>query len=319
MDLSIIIVNWNSKDYLQKCISSIRSTTNGIEYEIIVIDNASFDGCGAMLCQLHPDVQFIQSDHNLGFARANNLGYQQSGGRYLLFLNPDTELIGPAISELCDSLDSLADTGLVGAKLLNGDLTIQTSCVRSRPTVLNRVLDCDLLRRLYPRSFLWGMSVLFDDARGPREVEAISGACMLIKREVFEAVGGFSDDYFMYAEDVDLCYKVNLAGYKVCYIPTAEIIHRVGISSRQVASHFSAVNIRESNLRFFRKFKGYICAEYYRAANLTLGFIRLTVLLLLLPFCLGTRRMNRWSAAAGKWTAIVAWALGSVTLANKGK
>ena len=129
-----------------------------------------------------------------------------------LFLNPDTELVGPAINVLFDHLRALPDAGAVGCKLLNSDGTVQTSCIQSIPTILNQVLDSEASRAKWPRSLLWGMAPLFSASENPEEVEAITGACVMLKREVFEEVGLFSEDYFMYAEDIDLSYKIRKAG-----------------------------------------------------------------------------------------------------------
>lgn len=165
MDLSIIIVNWNSKDYLRKAIASIETETKGIELEVIVIDGGSFDGCVEMLRRYYPQVVFIQSDKNLGFAKANNEAFKASRGRNILFLNPDTEVEGHAIKTLYDQLNALQNAGIVGPKLLNTDRSIQESCIRAFPTILNQVLESDVLRNMFPKAKLWGMKPLFQRAR----------------------------------------------------------------------------------------------------------------------------------------------------------
>lgn len=157
-DLSIIIINWNSVGFLRKCLASVYANTKKTSFEVIVVDNASGDGCGDMVRAEFPEVHFVQSATNLGFAGANNLGVQYSSGKCLLFLNPDTELAGPAIDRMMEFLQSHAEAGIVGARLLNSDLSIQTSCIQNFPTVLNRVIDADLLRRLFPRLAFWGCS-----------------------------------------------------------------------------------------------------------------------------------------------------------------
>ena len=133
LDLSIIIVNWNSAEFVHRCISSICKHATGLACEIIVIDNASFDGCDRMLRESDPEVRYIQSDTNLGFAKANNLAFESSRGNSLLFLNPDTEITGPAIATLYGEFSKLLAAGVVGARLLNGDGTLQASCVQSFP------------------------------------------------------------------------------------------------------------------------------------------------------------------------------------------
>ena len=166
VDLSIIIVNWNSKDYLLKAIASVEAETKGIEFEVVVIDGGSFDGCDEMLQQSYPHVVFIQSDKNIGFAKANNEAFKVSRGRNILFLNPDTEVEGLAIKTLYDQLNALPNVGIVGPKLLNSDRSLQESCIRAFPTILNQVLESDMLRNLFPKAALWGMRPLYVTERG---------------------------------------------------------------------------------------------------------------------------------------------------------
>lgn len=307
MDLSIIIVNWKSKDYLRKCLQSVKQYTSGIDYEIIVIDSASYDGCGEMLATEFPYVRFIQSDKNLGFARANNAAFELSTGDCVLFLNPDTELTSPAINILYNHMLALQNPGTVGCKLLNGDGSVQTSCIQSIPTILNQLLDSEFLRAKWPTSSLWGMAPLFESDGGPAPVEAISGACVMMKRSVFEEVGRFSEDYFMYAEDIDLSYKTLRSGKVNYYIPAASIIHYGGSSSNQAPSNFSVIMMREAIWRFLRKFEGGLYASGYRLIMLTSALFRL--------IAIGAKRMVRGSSpgtfagSSAKWRAILRWSL----------
>jgi GT2 family glycosyltransferase len=311
MDLSIIIVNWNSKEYLKKCIASILAETHGIEFEIVVIDSASFDGCGEMLREHYPQVRFIQSQENLGFSRANNLAFQSSTGNYILFLNPDTELRGPAINLLFDQLHKLQAAGAVGCKLLNSDDSIQTSCIQSFPTILNQMLNADALRRLFPRSRLWGTAALFDENDKPSEVDSISGACLIMSRALFEKIGQFSTDYFMYSEDVDLCFKLRQAGMKNYYVPSAVIVHYGGASSAQSeVSTFSSVMLLESRWRFFLKTKPWGYGGLYRASVVAASVCRIPISLAFWLSKLVTAREARWKVALKKWNAGLRWALG---------
>lgn len=310
MDLSIIIVNWNSKEYLRNCIASILATTRGIEFEIVVIDNASFDGCDQMLRQYYPQVRFIQSNHNLGFAKANNAAFRESCGRYILFLNPDTELVAPAVNIMFDYLQRLPNAGAVNCKLLNADKTIQTSCIQSFPTILNQLLDSELLRAFRPKSPLWGMAPLFGAENGPEEVEALSGACLMLKRTLFEQVGLFSEDYFMYAEDIDLCYRIRQAGYKNYYVPNTTVVHLGGGSMQKGPSDFSVVIMHESVWRFMRKTRGKLYGLAYRASTLISAIGRMALLVIVLPLHLIQRGRESWNASLRKWKAILAWSLG---------
>jgi len=308
MDLSIIIINWNSKAYLRECLKSLAGSANILECEILVIDNASYDGSALMVATEFPRVTFIQSDRNLGFSGGNNRAARQAKGDFLLFLNPDTVGEGDALVKLVQTLRRLPDAGIVGARLLNSDRTLQTSCVQSFPTVVNQVLDCELLRRCFPRSSLWGMAALFGDSLEPVPVEAISGACLMIKREVFERLGGFDERYFMYSEDIDLGFKVHQAGYKCYYMPTATVIHHGGGCSRNARSAFSNVMIRESVYRFMRLHRGRLAAGCFR---LSIGISALLRLPVAMAIWL-VRKEPGLNAAASvrKWISIFRWSLG---------
>ena len=175
MDLSIIIVNWNSADYVKTCLASIFRAPPGLSFEVIVIDSGSNDNCGAIIARNFPAVKFIQANDNLGFPKANNRAYSCAKGDVILFLNPDTEIRGGMILNLWQSLRHLPQAGIVGAKLLNADGTVQTSCIQSFPTILNQVLDSELLRRWFPTARLWGMAALFKEGMQPEEVDIVSG------------------------------------------------------------------------------------------------------------------------------------------------
>jgi len=317
IDLSIVIVNWHSKAYLKACLQSVFTQTHGLSLEVLVIDSASFDGCDRMLAECYPDVRFIQSDVNLGFAKANNRAYDESSGDCVLFLNPDTEVMGPAINVLHSALQTRPHAGIVGGTLLNTDRTLQSSCVLAVPTILNRLVDSDLLKARWPRSALWGMAPLYEGAPDAREVEAISGACLMVKRRVFDEVGKFSEDYFMYAEDVDLSHKVRSVGYQNYYVPDATIIHHGGSSSKESVSTFAAVMMPEATLRFFRKTRGSGYALLYRLGMCASAVGRLIALGFAVPVSLRNGRNAAWSASCLKWIAVLRWALSRHALVEK--
>jgi N-acetylglucosaminyl-diphospho-decaprenol L-rhamnosyltransferase len=317
MDLSIIIVNWNSKDYLAKAIGSIEARPLGMSFEIVVIDSGSFDGCAEMLRETHPSVRFIQAPGNIGFARANNEAFSASCGQVLLFLNPDTEVVGGAIGELYRQLTRMPEAAIVGPKLLNSDGSVQDTCVRAFPTILNQVLDSDLLRTRFPRAGLWGKRTLLAQGDAPRNVDAVSGACLMMKRSLFEAVGKFSPDYFMYSEDMDLCLKAERAGFSIWYVPTAVVVHHGGASSSKTpASTFSAVMAFESQWRFFRKTRSSRYASLYRGAMFGASVLRVGALLLAWPLH-GLHRDWWGRYALRKWVARLRWTLGGESWVRK--
>lgn len=311
MDISIIIVNWNSAAHTEACVSVIRAATRGVQYEIIVVDNASSDGSVEVLKKL-PDIRLVISPTNLGFARANNLGYRWSSGKVLLFINPDTSVQGPAISRMYAALLSSPILGVVGCKLLNADLSLQTSCIQAFPTILNQLTDVEVLKVRFPRVRMWGIGALFQEPLGlqPTPVEVVSGACLMIRRDVFEDVGFFSPDYFMYGEDADLCHKVVRGGFQVGYVADATVIHYGGQSSKQTKeSSFGDVVTREAICTFLAKTRG---KSYARAYSCSMCLAAMTRLLLLglLPLSLLGKDREGASATRRKWWKILRWSLG---------
>lgn len=305
MDLSIIIVNWNSAKYIRGCLDSIYKNVKGISLEIIVIDNASYDECKRILKSEYPKVKFIQSKQNLGFAGANNLGFKNSTGKVLLFLNPDTEIIGTSIKNIYKKLITISDAGAIGCKLLNTDLSLQTSCVQPFPTILNQVFDIEWLKFHTPQLSLWGISPINLESDNPLPVEAISGACLMIKRDLFEKIGLFSNDYFMYTEDLDLCYKIKKANYKTYYDSKSSVIHFGGGSTNiEKNNKFSDVLMRESIKTFMKKYYGRNYASLYQFVFIFNACLKIYILILL-----STLRGKKYLNILKKWLNIYSWSL----------
>ena len=311
IDLSIIIVNWNSKDYLRKCLETLDADEFPMSHEIVVIDSASFDGCGEMLAAEFPGVRFIQSDDNLGFAKSNNRAFEASVGRHILFLNPDTEVGRGAIAALYAQATKSSDVGVVGARLLNSDGSIQVSSTQAFPNLINQALDADALRRLLPESDLWGTAALMRDTDEVAEVEVISGACLMISRELFEAIGGFSEDYFMYSEDVELSFRAFEKGRRNLLVPAAVVVHHGGGSSDQKeVSTFSSVMLLESRWKYFRKIEGAGYAFAFRAVTFLAALLRLSGLWAVRLLPLPGRMGRDHSGSRKKWGARLRWCLG---------
>lgn len=308
MNLSIIIVNWNSVEFLRDCLASVYGSVRNISLEIVVVDNASYDGSAEMVRKEYPYVKFIQSPDNLGFAGANNLAVQNAEGRMLLFLNPDTELVGNVVENMLLWIDSAPQAGAVGPKILNSDRSLQTSCVRAFPTILNEMFDADWLRVRYPKSQLWGTQAFQHDSEAS-VVEAISGACFMMRRSVFLSLGGFNDDYFMYAEDTDLCFRAKKNGFTNYYIPWVSVIHHGGKSSGvQTESQFSSVMMKESLFLFMKRNRGYWYAHAWQAAVALAAIGRLG--LLGTASVLHRQQRQSLSVASAKWRKILRWAVG---------
>jgi len=310
MDLSIIIVNWNSANYLRTALSSVYQEVKGIEFEVIVVDSASFDGSAEMVEREFPQTVYVQSPNNIGFARSNNLGFQRSAGSALLFLNPDTELIGDAVQRMLTHLNLDRKIGVVGCRVLNSDHTVQTACVQAFPTILNQVLDSKALQGAFPKSSLWGTRVLYEQNSGPQDVHVIAGSCLMARREAFQSVGMFCNDYFMYTEDVELCYSIWKAGYRVQHVPDASIIHHGGSSSEvREESNFSTVMQRETIYRFLKKTRGSAYAGSYRIAMGAAAAIRLGLIGASLPLRY-LRHKGHSLRPMRKWYRVLRWVLG---------
>ncbi len=300
--LSIVFVNWNSTSYLRESIASVYQWTKDVAFEVIVVDNASPVRDVDVLKDEFPDILLLNSSKNLGFAGANNYGVKHSSGEFILFLNPDTKLIGPAIKTLLDAVQTLPRAGVVGCKLLNGDLSLQSSCVQMFPTILNQALDVDILRNRWPKSRLWGLAPLFSSNPEPAIVEVISGACMIIPRVVFETVGGFSEDYFMYAEDLDLCYKVVKAGYQNFYVGSASLVHYGGKSS---TPQWATVRKWESIVQYCAKHHGRFYTLKFRFVMSCVAVIRIAILALASPLEKSPQAQSPRYSPSAKWTAIL--------------
>ncbi|MGI5914983.1 MAG: glycosyltransferase family 2 protein [Anaerolineae bacterium] len=251
-DVSVIIVNWNTRDLLEQCLASVYETAADMCHEVIVVDNASTDGSVEMIRRRFPDVQIVQNHENVGFARANNQAAQVATGRYLLLLNSDARLCPGALGALRSVLRDRPCAGIVGARLLHADGAFQAGHSDFPGLVQDALILSGLGRALYGR---WYPSHGPGVEQGSRSVDSVEGACMLIHRDAFASVGGFDEGYFMYAEEVDLCYRMRPAGWEVWYQPKAEVIHYGGGSSRSRPTAREA-DLYTSRVRFYRTHYG---------------------------------------------------------------
>jgi len=225
MKLSIIIVTWNTADITIKCVQTIKKYLQGISYEIIVADNASTDDTVARL-KKEAGVIVIENKANLGFGRANNISAASAKGEYLLFLNSDMELIDNKLKDMFDYIKCHPDIGLIGPKFLNVDHSEQGS-VFPPQTLFNAFKEFWLGQQTY--------SKYVPQSQEPIEVFSLSGGALMIKKSLFEKIGGWDERYFMYYEDLELCRQVKKLGYKVYYYPECRLIHRHGVSGQKLA------------------------------------------------------------------------------------
>lgn len=254
MDVSIIIVNWNTCKITCECLQSVHEQTVKSKIEVIVIDNASTDDSVRMIKEKFPQVRLIENSANRGFAAANNQGIRVAKGRYLLFLNSDTLVLDGAIDKVVSFADGNPDAAVVGCCVLNADKTLQSTCFMF-PSVLNMLLSSTYLYKLFPKSKLFGRERMsWWDRTDVREVDVATGSFMLVRHEAIEQVGMMDEQFFMYAEETDWCYRFKQTGWKILFTPTAEIIHLGGASSRQVKPEMT-LQLRGSILLFFDKHK----------------------------------------------------------------
>ena len=263
-DTSIVIVSWNTRDILRDCLRSVCDDAGPVSCEIIVVDNASADDSVEMVRREFPHVRLIENVENRGFASANNQGIAVATGRYVLLLNSDTIVLDGAIAKTVAFADAHPDAAVVGCRALNADHTLQPTCFMF-PSLFNMLLSSTYLYRLWPQSRLFGREQMTwwhrDDAR---EVDVVTGCFMLVRREALEQVGIMDEQFFMYGEETDWCYRFKKAGWKVLFMPVAEIVHLGGQSSKRVRVEMT-VQLRLSILRFIRKHHGW---AYHKLASL---------------------------------------------------
>lgn len=233
-DVTVVIVNYNVKDYLLQCLRSLDANRGGVSYQVVVVDNASQDGSVQELRPLFPSVKWISLTENIGFGRANNRGLQECTGRYVLFLNPDTIVGEDTLSTMVEYMDAHSDVGIAGCKVLNPDGSFQVACRRGLPTPWASFCKLFGLQTLFPKSQLFARyNLTYRSIDETYNVDALIGAFMIAPLHVVEQVGGFDPQFFMYGEDIDLCYRIQQSGLSVRYVHTTSIIHYKGESTKR--------------------------------------------------------------------------------------
>jgi GT2 family glycosyltransferase len=257
IDLSIVIVNWNTRELLRDCLASIETNRGRLKLEIIVVDNGSCDGSTAMIEREFKDVTLIANDENRGFAAANNQGLRVARGRYLLLLNSDTRLIGDVLTRTITFADAHPNTAVVGCQVLENEQTVQRTSFRF-PSPLNTLLWVTGLSGCLPRSRVFGRASYGPWPRDDeREVDVVSGMYMLVRREAMEQVGLMDECYFVFVEEADWCYRFHRAGWDCRFAPVGRIVHVDGgsKSTTQVGVKMY-VEMQKNLLRFHRRHLG---------------------------------------------------------------
>lgn len=268
-DVSVIIVNYNVKDYLLQCLRSIEAAQRRAVLEVIVVDNASSDSSVDDLRPLFPWVQWIELPENIGFGRANNVALERCRGRHTLFLNPDTIVGQDTIDVMVDYLDGHPEVGLAGCKVLNADGTFQVACRRGFPTPWASFCKLFGLQALFPRSRVFAQyNQTFRSIDETYEVDALIGAFMMGPTEVIRRHDGFDPTFFMYGEDLDLCYRIKMAGKAIMYVHTTSIVHYKGESTRR-----SSMN----EVRVFYEAMSIFARKHYGRSKVFLGLLRMGI------------------------------------------
>ena len=254
MDLSVIIVNYNVKYFLEQCLCSLRQAIGSLKVEVIVVDNNSTDGSIAYLSDKFSFARFINNKSNDGFAKANNRALELSSGRYILFLNPDTIIPEDCFTQCISFIQSKPDAGALGIRMIDGSGTFLKESKRGFPTPWVSFCKMSGLTSLFPSSRVFASYYLGNlSSKQNQKVDALSGAFMLIKREVLKITGGFDERFFMYAEDIDLSYRIKKAGFGNYYYSESTIIHFKGESTTKDAHY----------LKLFYKAMGQFVQKHY--------------------------------------------------------
>jgi GT2 family glycosyltransferase len=307
MDLSIVIVSYNTKDILENCLRSIYAETKRVMFEVIVVDNASEDGTIGMIDAQYPNVRLIKNSHNAGFAAANNQGITISLGKYVLLLNSDTVVINGALDRTIAFMDTNSEASITGCRQLFPDFRLQESC-RSFPTPWNIFTESTFLYKIFPKTRLFGHYYLtYFDYRSVKEIDVVMGSFMMIRRSVLNSIGGFDESFFFYTEETDFCYRAKLRGFRSFFYPDAEIIHIGGGSTKNLLWTFRQLHI--SQYQYIDKHYRGIRNVFMRAMKRFGIWIRIPVY-----FITGLLRSNEHSLEKAK----VHWKLSFLNFRKRG-
>ena len=268
IDLSVVILSWNVRDLLQQCLASLTTHHCPLSTEIIVVDNASSDNSVEMVRAEFPQVKLVVNATNRGYTGGNNDGMAVATGRYVLILNPDTQVVDDALATLVNYAKAHPEAGVIGPQLLNPDGTVQSSR-RRFPTCATALFESTWLQSIAPRRVLRDYTMDDRPDAETQEVDWVVGACLLVPRQVIEQVGVLDEGFFMYSEELDWCRRVKQAGWQVVYLPQAQVVHHMGKSTDQVVAQ-RHIYFQTSKVRYFRKHHGRLAATSLRFALLAM-------------------------------------------------
>jgi GT2 family glycosyltransferase len=281
--VSVVILSWNTRDLLSQTLTSLYQQTHGVTFETIVVENGSSDGTREMIRQDWSQVRLVDLPENLGFAIGNNRAFERARGRYVLLLNSDTIVLPSTVPGLATFLDRHSRAACVGARLRNSDGTLQRSMGSFPGLVEDFLIYTELWRLPVLRAFLARRDPWWGDHDRALEIDWVKGACLMVRKTVIDQVGGFDDDHFLYAEEIDWCYRMRKAGWRVFFTPDAEVIHLGGRSAVQLGSE-RVVLLYESRYWFYRKHYStwkYVVLRFVTTAVGSIRMVALTALCLL--------------------------------------
>ncbi|MEN6332829.1 MAG: glycosyltransferase family 2 protein [Phycisphaerales bacterium] len=310
LDVSIIIVSWNTRDMVRDCLQSVYEQTRGVSFEVILVDNASSDDTAAMVRTEFPQVLLTANPDNRGFAAGNNQGFERARGRYILMLNPDTVVLDNAIAKTIRYADEHAEAGVVGCRVLWPNREWQSTCFRfhSLSQIALGSVAFFRMHRFFQWSILHPDRYMNLDFTAEQDVDVVAGCFFLIPRQVLTKVGRLDESFFMYGEEAEFCHRVHRAGWRVRYFPGAQIVHIYGGSSNQVI-HEMSLNKRVAVLLFLDRTRGFLPAW---VANLFMLFGVLLRMPLWLAHSLHRRDPQQRNGLNGKWRIFKAHMTGVV-------
>lgn len=308
-DLSVIIVSWNTKHLLLDCLRSLQIHLQHINYEILVVDNASTDGSANAVASDYPTIRVIRNDVNLGFGTANNQAIRQAAGRYLLLLNPDTRIIDDTLSQMVEFLDHHPEVGATGCRILDGDGRLDPRCGRREPTLLTEFFHETGLEHKFSHSPFFGQYLMTDwDHHSNREVEVLSGACFMVRRSAVDEVGLLDEAFFMYGEDIDWCTRLLAAGWRVYFYAQGAIVHLGDASANQVRQEMNLEKLR-SRYYYFEKHRGALYAYAYRLLLVVSSLSKCTLYVFRILNASDSRTRQRHQAKIDHHRKVLQWTL----------
>jgi len=301
IDVSVVIVNYNTRDILLQCLKTLYQYTKNVSMEVIVVDNDSHDGSVDAVRNAYPQVDLIPSDTNLGFGKANNLGMRKATGRYVCLVNSDVELLEDTFSIMIKYMDDNAKIGVTGPKTINGNKELNPN-VRLAPTLWNLFCDSYYLSKVLRFIPLFqGRTLRNFDYDKISDVEVLSGCFMMVRKEALDEVGMFNDIFFIYGEDTDWNYRFLKAGWRVVYYPVSTVIHLEGASSSKEGVRFP-VEMEKADLQYWNLHYNWFVMFFYHlflASNRSINGLAWFLILIIWPFK-KKKALNKWKIATAR-------------------